>query len=126
MVAPPQKQPFVRQFVVHGQPAVLTMTFSYTVEGNTLHCNVGGVCLRVFDGDKWVEIKTESDKLKENLLQNINDGIITTESIVNELSKREGVINYSVDVNMPFQIDINGKTLEKRESGPARILVVID
>ena len=131
MVKLPDKQPVVKQFEVNGHPAIMTMTFSSKSskndgEGYTIECGVEDAYLRYFDGEEWKVILGSEEELKKNLLQNINDGILTTESIVNELRKREGVIEYMVDVNMGFDIIINGKSLGPLGTGPARILVVID
>lgn len=74
----------------------------------------------------------KSKQYERNLLQNINDGILTTESIVNELAKREGVQEIVVGPHQPFIIQVKGSDDTEFsypsdvKTGPARILVVID
>lgn len=133
----PKKQGLIKQFEVNGHPAVLTMTFSYHSsrvdgEGITMECSVEDCCLRYFDGEKWNVIISPEEELKKCLLQNINDGILTTESIVNELAKREGVQEIVVGSHQPFIIQVKGSDDNEFsypsdvKTGPARILVVID
>jgi hypothetical protein len=52
---------------------------------------------------------------------------IPTCDLVNELAKREGVINYSVDSGTPYDVVIGRPDgSEPMPYGPARILVVVD
>jgi len=122
------KLPIVREFDINGFPAILTMTFSYTSERNesgySMNCNVEDVCLRVFDGQSWTEIRT-NPTIEEFLLKQINDGIFTTESIANELSRREGVQEIVIDPHKEFSI-YKGDELWHKSDGPVRILVVYD
>ena len=72
----------------------------------------------------------KSKQYERNLLQNINDGILTTESIVNELAKREGVREVICEpyelYKLRFEFKGEKVPLVLEDTGPARILVVID
>lgn len=72
------------------------------------------------------KIILEPKEYERYLLQSINEGGFTTASIVNELRRREGVYEYLVDVNMQYHVNIDEKEYYPTETGPARILVVID
>lgn len=67
--------------------------------------------------------------LGKSLQQSMIDGVFTTKSIVNELSKREGVTHIEVAPHIPYEIRNNRKTINEwvmKSTGPARILVVTD
>ena len=84
----------------------------YECEGGPLRLNVA-----------FIELKKMA--LTVDLKQSIIDGVITTKSIVNELSKREGVKEITVEPHTKFYVNV-GPTCMLDKTGPARILVVID